>query len=71
MSALLRQRLFRAKIVEKSHVCWDIVFGRVLEEFHVLRTDRRTEGDEERRQVHVNQCLLQPLMQYVPASALA
>ena len=33
MSALLRQRLFRAKIVEKSHVCWDIVFGGVLEGF--------------------------------------
>ena len=26
MSALLRQRLFRAKIAEKSHVCWGIDF---------------------------------------------
>ena len=33
MSALLRQRLFRAKIAEKSHVCWDIDFGGVLEGF--------------------------------------
>ena len=33
MSALLRQRLFRAKIVEKSHVCRDIVFGGVLQGF--------------------------------------
>ena len=33
MSALLRQRLFRAKIVEKSHVCWDIVFGDILKGF--------------------------------------
>ena len=33
MSALLRQRLFRAKIAEKSHVCWDIDFKVVLEGF--------------------------------------
>ena len=29
----------------------------------VLRTDRRTRGEEERSQVHANQCLLQPLKQ--------
>ena len=33
MSALLRQRLFRAKIAEKSHACWDIDFAGVLEGF--------------------------------------
>ena len=33
MPALLRQRLFDAKIGEKSHVFWDIDFGRVLEGF--------------------------------------
>ena len=33
MSALLRQRLFRAKIAEKSHVCWNMDFGGVLERF--------------------------------------
>ena len=42
MSALLLQRLFEAKIDEKSLVCWNIDFGGVLEGFHVLRTDRRT-----------------------------
>ena len=33
MSALLRQRFLRAKVAEKSHVCWDIVFGGILEGF--------------------------------------
>jgi len=33
MPALLRQRLFKTKIGEKSHVCWDIDFGRFLEGF--------------------------------------
>ena len=33
MSALLRQRLFRAKIAEKSHACRDIDFAGVLEGF--------------------------------------
>ena len=33
MSALLRQKFFRTKIAEKSHVCWDIDFGSVLEGF--------------------------------------
>ena len=33
MSALLRQRFFRAQIAEKLHVCWDIDFGGVLEGF--------------------------------------
>ena len=33
MSALLRQRLFRAKIAEKSHACWDIDLAGVLEGF--------------------------------------
>tara|TARA_A100001015_G_scaffold320318_2_gene446252 strand:+ start:1860 stop:2123 length:264 start_codon:yes stop_codon:yes gene_type:complete len=33
ISALLRQRFFRAKIVGKSHVCWDIDFGGILEGF--------------------------------------
>ena len=33
MSALLLQRLFEAKIDEKSHVCWNIDFGGVLEGF--------------------------------------
>ena len=32
-SALLLQRLFEAKIDEKSHVCWNIDFGGVLEGF--------------------------------------
>ena len=31
MSELSRQRLFRAKIAEKSHVCWNIVFRGVLD----------------------------------------
>ena len=33
MSALLLQRLIRAKIDEKSLVCWNIDFGGVLEGF--------------------------------------
>ena len=33
MSALLRQRLFRTEIDEKSYVCWDIDFGGVLAGF--------------------------------------
>ena len=33
MSALLLQRLFEAKIDEKSLVCWNIDFGGVLERF--------------------------------------
>ena len=33
MSALLLQRLFEAKIDEKSFVCWNIDFGGVLEGF--------------------------------------
>ena len=33
MSALLLQRLFETKIDEKSHVCWNIDFGGVLEGF--------------------------------------
>ena len=33
MSALLQQWLFRAKMAEKLHVCWDIDFGGVLEGF--------------------------------------
>ena len=33
MSALLRQSLFRIKIAEKSHVCWNIVFRGVLDGF--------------------------------------
>ena len=33
----------------------------------VLRTDRRTRGEEERSPVHGQRCGLQPLMQYVTA----
>ena len=47
MFALLQQSIFRAKIDEKSHVCWDIDFGAVFKGFHVLRTDRRTRREEE------------------------
>ena len=44
MSALLRQRLFRAKIDEKSYLRWDIDFGSFLEgirESSVLGSARR------------------------------
>ena len=35
--------------------------------FHVLRTDRRTRGEEERPPVHGQRCGLQPLMQQAGA----
>ena len=33
MSAFWQQSIFRTKIDEKSHVFWDIDFGRILEGF--------------------------------------